>query len=169
MVWEPDFKLFKNPPFHKAIAAIGTLIFAYGGIPAFFSVIAEMKDPRDFRKSLAMAQTVLTVMYLVSEYPQPMADSPGRRYRSVLLLRKLRLEPSSWQRRCSDEEGVLRTRTAWYSPIHRAHHSREYHGPCYRSPIDGSDSTPSSFPPNSFSFDCYETRGTFPPTPQLTG
>jgi amino acid transporter len=64
--WKPDFKLFNNPPFHSAIAAIGSLIFAYGGIPAMFSVIAEMKDPRDFRKSLAFAQTTLTVTYLVS-------------------------------------------------------------------------------------------------------
>lgn len=64
--WKPDFKLFNNPPFHSGVAAIGSLIFAYGGIPAMFSVIAEMKDPRDFKKSLAFAQTTLTVTYLVS-------------------------------------------------------------------------------------------------------
>jgi amino acid permease len=65
-LWKSDFKLFNNPPFHTAISAIGSLIFAFGGIPAFFSVIAEMKEPRDFRKSLAMCQTVLTATYLVS-------------------------------------------------------------------------------------------------------
>ena len=64
--WKPDFKLLNNPPFHSGVAAIGSLIFAYGGIPAMFSVIAEMKDPRDFKKSLAFAQTTLTVTYLVS-------------------------------------------------------------------------------------------------------
>ncbi|KAK1922093.1 transmembrane amino acid transporter protein-domain-containing protein [Papiliotrema laurentii] len=63
--WKPDFKLFNNPPFHQGISAIGSLIFAFGGIPALFSVIAEMKEPRDFRKSLAFCQTVLTVTYLI--------------------------------------------------------------------------------------------------------
>lgn len=64
--WVPDFKLFKNPPFHSAIASIGSLIFAYGGIPAMFGIIAEMKEPRDFKRSLAFAQITLTVTYLVS-------------------------------------------------------------------------------------------------------
>jgi amino acid permease len=69
--WVPDFKLFKNPPFHSAIASIGSLIFAYGGIPAMFGIIAEMKEPRDFKRSLAFAQITLTVTYLVSLFSCP--------------------------------------------------------------------------------------------------
>lgn len=65
--WKPDFKLFNNPPFYSAIASIGSLIFAYGGIPAMFSIIAEMREPRHFQRSLYVAQTVLTVTYLVSQ------------------------------------------------------------------------------------------------------
>lgn len=34
-----------------------------------FSVIAEMKEPRHFKRSLAFAQTTLTVTYLVSLAP----------------------------------------------------------------------------------------------------
>jgi hypothetical protein len=64
--WSPDFKLFNNPPFSSAIASIGSLIFAYGGIPAMFGIIAEMKEPRHFKRSLAFAQITLTVTYLVS-------------------------------------------------------------------------------------------------------
>jgi hypothetical protein len=94
--WTPDFKLFKNPPFHSAIAAIGSLIFAYGGIPAMFSVIAEMKDPRDFKKSLAFAQITLTVTYLVRSTGKPsaymiIADKGGRRHRRLSILRQLRI------------------------------------------------------------------------------
>ena len=64
--WVPDFKLFNNPPFYSAIASIGSLIFAYGGIPAMFSIIAEMREPRHFQRSLYVAQSILTVTYLVS-------------------------------------------------------------------------------------------------------
>ena len=127
--WKPDFKLFNNPPFHQGISAIGSLIFAFGGIPALFSVIAEMKEPRDFRKSLAFCQTVLTVTYLVRLWWFPLdlicaskSHHIDRRDRRLSILREFRLKPGLGQRRCVDEESMLRPGVARCAGLHGAHH-----------------------------------------------
>ncbi|OJJ33355.1 hypothetical protein ASPWEDRAFT_30439 [Aspergillus wentii DTO 134E9] len=44
-VWVRDYELFGNPSFASAMSAICTIIFAYSGITAFFSIVAEMRDP----------------------------------------------------------------------------------------------------------------------------
>ena len=62
--WEKDLILFGNPTFAEAADALGTLIFAFGATPAFFNVIAEMKDPRDFTKAACMAQALITMVYV---------------------------------------------------------------------------------------------------------
>lgn len=46
-VWVSDFKLVGNPSFTDAVSAISSLIFAYAGTPGFFSIVSEMRDPRD--------------------------------------------------------------------------------------------------------------------------
>lgn len=62
--WESDYQLFKNPSFTEAITAVSSLIFAYAGTPAFFSIVAEMRDPRLYNRSLAACQTGVTAFYI---------------------------------------------------------------------------------------------------------
>ncbi|TPR06131.1 putative integral membrane protein [Aspergillus niger] len=62
---EPDYKLFGNPSFVETMTAISTITLAYAGASAFFNIISEMRDPRLFTKSLAICQTIITVIYIV--------------------------------------------------------------------------------------------------------
>ncbi|KAI9899834.1 hypothetical protein N3K66_004096 [Trichothecium roseum] len=62
--WESDFELFKSPPFHSAITAVSSLVFAYAGTPAFFAIAAEMRDPRLYTRSLAFCQSGVTITYI---------------------------------------------------------------------------------------------------------
>lgn len=44
---------------------MASLVFAYCGTPAFFSIAAEMRDPRDFNKALIVCQSVVTATYVI--------------------------------------------------------------------------------------------------------
>jgi amino acid permease len=57
--WDKSVKAFNSPTLLEAMAAISTIIFSYSGTPAFFSVISEMRDPRQYNKSLIMCQSVV--------------------------------------------------------------------------------------------------------------
>ncbi|OJJ54274.1 hypothetical protein ASPSYDRAFT_161130 [Aspergillus sydowii CBS 593.65] len=63
--WESDFKLFGNPTFAEAATAMSSLVFAYCGTPAFFSIAAEMRDPREFNKALMVCQSIVTATYVI--------------------------------------------------------------------------------------------------------
>ncbi|ENH72353.1 N amino acid transport system protein [Fusarium oxysporum f. sp. cubense race 1] len=63
-VWVSDYELFKKPSFTSAMSAICALIFAYAGTPAFFSIAAEMRDPRHYTRSLILCQTVISACYI---------------------------------------------------------------------------------------------------------
>lgn len=63
--WESDYKLFGNPTFAEASTAMASLVFAYCGTPAFFSIAAEMRDPREFNKALIVCQSVVTATYVI--------------------------------------------------------------------------------------------------------
>jgi amino acid permease len=62
--WESDFKFFNTPNFAEAMSAIGTVIFTYAGTPGFFNIISEMRNPKDYRKSLAVCQITVTIFYI---------------------------------------------------------------------------------------------------------
>lgn len=62
--WRPDYKLFNSPTFAEAQTAISTLIFAYAGTPAFFPIVSEMRDPRQYTKALVACQALVTVTYI---------------------------------------------------------------------------------------------------------
>ncbi|CAI6338781.1 unnamed protein product [Periconia digitata] len=51
--------------FVPAFLAVCNIIFAYAGHVAFFSFISELRDPRDFPKSLIMLQTTDITMYTI--------------------------------------------------------------------------------------------------------
>ncbi|KAH6871028.1 putative amino acid transporter [Thelonectria olida] len=63
-VWVSDYKIVGDPSFLEAIAAVCALVFAYAGTPAFFSIAAEMRDPRLFTRSLIICQAVVTITYI---------------------------------------------------------------------------------------------------------
>lgn len=62
--WESDYKLFAQPTFTKAISAVSTIIFAYAGTPGFFPIVAEMRDPLKYTRSLVICQSTLTATYI---------------------------------------------------------------------------------------------------------
>ncbi|KAK0653799.1 N amino acid transport system protein [Lasiodiplodia hormozganensis] len=62
--WASDYKLFGNPTFAEATSALASLIFAYAGTPAFFSIASEMRDPRYYTRSLMICQTCVTSIYI---------------------------------------------------------------------------------------------------------
>ncbi|KAG9203086.1 hypothetical protein G6514_003609 [Epicoccum nigrum] len=62
--WESDFELFKSPTFANAAAALSSLVFAYAGTPAYFNIVSEMKDHKDYFKALSLCQFVMTALYI---------------------------------------------------------------------------------------------------------
>lgn len=47
-----------------AINGVSTFIFAYAGTPAYFSIAAEMRDPREYNRALVLSQSFVTAFYL---------------------------------------------------------------------------------------------------------
>lgn len=62
--FQSDYKIFNNPSFVDAVSAVSSLIFAFSGTPAFFSIVAEMRDPRQYNKALITCQSVVTGTYI---------------------------------------------------------------------------------------------------------
>lgn len=63
--WHSDWQATTDASFADAMSAISTIIFAYAGTPAFFNLVAEMREPRHFTRSLMICQIGMTVLYLV--------------------------------------------------------------------------------------------------------
>ncbi|KAF2124516.1 hypothetical protein P153DRAFT_370922 [Dothidotthia symphoricarpi CBS 119687] len=61
--WKSDFKLFGNPTFAEAAAALTSLVFAYAGTPAFFNIVSEMRDPRMYTRAVMIQQSISTCFY----------------------------------------------------------------------------------------------------------
>jgi amino acid permease len=62
-LWASDYKITNNPSFADAISGISSLIFAFSGTPAFFSIISEMRDPLHYTRSMLVCQSVVTITY----------------------------------------------------------------------------------------------------------
>ncbi|KAF4969162.1 hypothetical protein FSARC_3538 [Fusarium sarcochroum] len=63
--WKSDYKVVNNPSFTEGISAISSLVFAYAGTPGFFSIAAEMKNPKHYTRSLIVCQAGVTITYIV--------------------------------------------------------------------------------------------------------
>ncbi|RSL76732.1 hypothetical protein CEP52_017769, partial [Fusarium oligoseptatum] len=63
--WESNYKISNSPSFTEGISAVSSLVFAYAGTPAFFSIISEMREPEYYTRSLAICQTGVTITYIV--------------------------------------------------------------------------------------------------------
>ncbi|KAJ5693088.1 hypothetical protein N7462_002511 [Penicillium macrosclerotiorum] len=66
VILESDYKLFGNPSFVDAMTAISTISLTYAGTPAFFNIIAEMRDPRLYTRALTICQVTVTIIYIVA-------------------------------------------------------------------------------------------------------
>jgi hypothetical protein len=47
------------------MSAVASLVLAYGGLPAYFSIASEMKDPRFYTRSVLICQGTATVVYII--------------------------------------------------------------------------------------------------------
>ncbi|RAK75440.1 putative amino acid transporter (Mtr) [Aspergillus fijiensis CBS 313.89] len=63
--WSSDYKLFAYPSFAQGVSVVSSLIFACSATPAYFSIVAEMREPRYFIRSLVIAQVGSTLIYIV--------------------------------------------------------------------------------------------------------
>ncbi|KAM5351247.1 hypothetical protein ACJ41O_003970 [Fusarium nematophilum] len=63
-VWKSDFKVTNTPNFVDGISAISALIFSFSGTPGFFSIVAEMREPRHYTRSLLICQGIVTATYI---------------------------------------------------------------------------------------------------------
>lgn len=54
------------PSGHETFLAIANIVFAYAGHVAFFTLFSELKDPKDFPRSLAFLQLSEMILYTVS-------------------------------------------------------------------------------------------------------
>lgn len=59
-----DYKIVADSSWSAAISACSSLVFAYAGTPAFFSIVSEMRDPKKYTRSLVICQTTVTVTYI---------------------------------------------------------------------------------------------------------
>lgn len=69
-------------PFHSAFLSVTNIVFAFAGHVAFFSFISEMREPKDFTKSLILLQITDTTMYFIVAmvcyaYAGAKVDSPA--------------------------------------------------------------------------------------------
>ncbi|KAM0542263.1 hypothetical protein ACHAPJ_012871 [Fusarium lateritium] len=62
--WKSDYEVVGHPSFTETLSAIATLIFAYAGTPAFFSIAAEMRDPKQYTKALILPSKFVFVRIL---------------------------------------------------------------------------------------------------------
>ncbi|KAL4895345.1 transmembrane amino acid transporter protein-domain-containing protein [Aspergillus ambiguus] len=62
--WSSDFKVSTTPSFADGVSAVASLIFACSATPAYFSLVAEMRDPRYFTRSVVISQMGSTALYV---------------------------------------------------------------------------------------------------------
>ncbi|KAA1477607.1 hypothetical protein DENSPDRAFT_615633 [Dentipellis sp. KUC8613] len=60
-----EWHAFENHGLRDTINALTNIIFAYGGHVAIFSFASEMRNPEDFKYSLALVQTIATIFYVI--------------------------------------------------------------------------------------------------------
>lgn len=62
--YKSDFKLFGSPSFTDAISACGSLVFSFAGTPGYFNIHSEMRNPRNYTRSVYISQGFITSMYI---------------------------------------------------------------------------------------------------------
>ena len=78
--YDLDVIIVAHPTFLEAMPALSTvrchcaspcsvsdaqIVFAYAGAPNYFGILAEMRNPKDFKKTVIVTQTFTTMTYLI--------------------------------------------------------------------------------------------------------
>lgn len=63
--WDKQLRLVGHPSPAAALSAVMNMMFAYGGTPAFFPIISEMRNPKHYTRAMLSAQVGCTVFYFV--------------------------------------------------------------------------------------------------------
>ncbi|GAA5874310.1 hypothetical protein JCM8547_007559 [Rhodosporidiobolus lusitaniae] len=63
--WDRQVITVGHPSFLNAMSAVSTIVFSFAGAPNFVNILAEMRRPEDFTKSLILTQTFVTATYLI--------------------------------------------------------------------------------------------------------
>ncbi|CDZ96483.1 Amino acid transporters [Phaffia rhodozyma] len=63
-IFDKELKAFATPSFVEAMVALSNVLFAFGGLPGFLPVIAEMKDPRKYTKAMLIVQAISIALYI---------------------------------------------------------------------------------------------------------
>lgn len=58
-------KIVGHPTFARAMTSVAQLVFASAATPTYFGIVSEMRNPRDYTKSLLWSQGFVTVLYIV--------------------------------------------------------------------------------------------------------
>lgn len=61
--WHPDWYPFVGSSPISIFAALATTFFANSGTPAFFSIMAEMREPRQYFHSLYLCHGIMVALY----------------------------------------------------------------------------------------------------------
>ncbi|KAH8810727.1 transmembrane amino acid transporter protein-domain-containing protein [Xylogone sp. PMI_703] len=62
--YELGYHAINNPGFAAGMTASSTIFYSSSGTSAFLPVISEMRNPKDYKKSLYLCMTVVTASYL---------------------------------------------------------------------------------------------------------
>ncbi|WVQ81417.1 hypothetical protein IAT38_003541 [Cryptococcus sp. DSM 104549] len=63
--WDKNIHAFNSEAsFLNGMSAVSTVVFAYCGVPAFFNVIGEMRQPKYYNQSLYYSQGICSAVYL---------------------------------------------------------------------------------------------------------
>ncbi|RAH56725.1 hypothetical protein BO85DRAFT_469414 [Aspergillus piperis CBS 112811] len=63
--WVSDWVAVGHPSFADGIAAVSNLLFSFTGIPGFFSIVSEMRDPHQYTKAVVISQTGVLAVYSI--------------------------------------------------------------------------------------------------------
>ncbi|KAL4907874.1 hypothetical protein BDW74DRAFT_113184 [Aspergillus multicolor] len=80
--WKGELEAVADTNLYHAFLGVCNIVFSFSGHVAFFSFISELKDPREFPKSLCLLQGTDTILYIVSAvviycYAGPHVTSPA--------------------------------------------------------------------------------------------
>ncbi|KAL4865084.1 hypothetical protein BDV12DRAFT_175146 [Aspergillus spectabilis] len=80
--WKGELEAVVDTNLYHAFLGVCNIVFSYSGHVAFFGFISELKDPKEYPKSLFLLQGIDTVLYIVSAvviycYAGPDVTSPA--------------------------------------------------------------------------------------------
>lgn len=127
--WDKDLQVIAHPTFVAGLGAVSNVLFGYAGAPYYYAVVShiidacveqdsdkqvsEMRNRRDYPKSILVSQGVTMGAFIVSSLPNLNSNGlmpPGYRHGCLLLLRPIRLVARPGQRGSTSETGLLRSR-----------------------------------------------------------